>query len=393
VKKSEWSDRELEELLRQMPSIHDHRNPHDIYQNISLKSRKTKPWLLPCLAAAAAVLLFFILVPKFMGGINYAQDSAAEKSSAGGNIAAKQDSLALKKENASTIETESPMTKQAELLKMKNVKTAIYKDEVGDGAVFTYWVPDTQAQILVPVSIIANQTRGQSWLTKYTDLMANLQEEEWGLSDFYPLNATLKLDKATKTLIVDVPSNHQYGQGSTTEANFINIIKNNMSSNSTTIKKIKFTTNGQPGIELGNFGKVEEKDVVPQNKHAYFFYFPEGSKLPFLTPSVETYKDINSAFEAMKTDQSMGLKSSLLSLPPLNNVSISNKIMYISFGVKPRLENNQQSVFCLEAILLTAKEYGVEKVIIKNPSLTNLGTFDLTKEIRVPIAPNLRNIP
>ena len=108
---------------------------------------------------------------------------------------------------------------------------------------------------------------------------------------------------------------------------------------------------------------------------------------------VKTYKDINSAFEAMKTDQSMGLKSSLLSLPPLNNVSISNKIMYISFDVKLRIENNQQSVFSLEAILLTAKEYGIEKVIIKNPSLRNLGTFDLTKEIKVPIAPNLRNIP
>src|SRR5439155_1183265 len=92
---------------------------------------------------------------------------------------------------------------------MTFTKIFLLKEEVGDGAVFTYWVPDTQAQILLPVSIIANQTRGQSWLTKYTDLMANLQEEEWGLSDFYPLNATLKLDKATKTLMVDVPSNHQ----------------------------------------------------------------------------------------------------------------------------------------------------------------------------------------
>ncbi|MEH7545692.1 hypothetical protein [Neobacillus vireti] len=390
MKKSEWSDRELEELLRQMPSIHDHRDPRDIYQNISLKRKKPRPWLLPGFAATAALLLFFILVPKFLGGINFSHESAEEKSSSSGNTTAQQDSSALKKENPSSNETESP--KQAELLKTENVKTAIYEDEVGNGTVLTYWIPDAQAQILIPVSIIVNQSGGQSWLTKYTDLMANLQEEEWGLSNFYPLNATMKLDKNGNTVIVDVPPDHQYGLGSTTETNFINIIQKDISTNSDS-KKIKFTTNGRPGIELGNFGRMEEIDVTAQNKHAYFLYFPEGSKLPFLTPSMETYHDIYSAFEAMKTDQLMGLKSSLLSLPPINIVSISNKIMYLSFDGSYSLQDNQQSIVSFEAVLLTAKEFGIEKVIIKDPPLTNLGTFDLTKAIKVPIAPNLRNIP
>ncbi|MCM3724443.1 negative regulator of sigma-X activity [Neobacillus cucumis] len=390
MKKSEWSDRELEELLRQMPRIHDHRDPRDIYQNISLKRKKIRPWLLPSLAATAALLLFFILVPKFLGGINISQENAGRKSSSSGNTTAQQDSAALKKENASSHETGS--SKQTELLKTKNVKTAIYEDDVGNGTVLTYWIPDAQAQILIPVSIIVNKSQGESWLTKYTELMANLQEEEWGLSDFYPLNATMKLDKNGNTVVVDVPPNHQYGQGSTTEMNFINILQNDISTNSNS-KKIKFTTNGRPGIELGSFGRMNEIDVTAQSKHAYFFYFPEGSKLPFLTPSVETYHDINSAFEAMKTDQLRGLKSSLLSLPPINIVSISNKIMYLSFDGKSSLLDNQQSMVSFEAVLLTAKEFGIEKVIINDPPITNLGTFDLTKEIKVPIAPNLRNIP
>jgi hypothetical protein len=95
----------------------------------------------------------------------------------------------------------------------------------------------------------------------------------------------------------------------------------------------------------------------------------------------------------MKKDQLMGLRSSLLSLPPINIVSISNKIMYLSFDSSSSLQDNQQSILSFEAVLLTAKEFGIEKVIIKDPPLTNLGTFDLTKEIKVPIAPNLRNIP
>jgi hypothetical protein len=392
VKKSEWSDRELEQLLRQMPRIHDHRDPRDIYQNISLKRKKTRPWVLPGLAATAALLLFFILLPRLMGGIHFSHESAQEKSSSSGNTAAQKDSGSFKKENASSKEAETSKTHQADLLKTENVKTAIYEDEVGKGTVLTYWVPDAQAQILIPVSIIANQSSGQSWLTLYTELMANLQEEEWGLSDFYPLNATMKLEKDGDTVIVDVPSDHQYGQGSTTETNFIDILQKDISTNSD-CKKIKLTTNGQPGIELGNFGRKEEIDVAAQKNHAYFFYFPEGSNLPFLTPSIETYSDINSAFEAMKTDQSMGLKSSLLSLPQIDNVSISNKIMYLSFDVNASLQDNQESMLSFEALLLTAKEFGIEKVIIKDPPLSNLGPFDLTKEIKVPIAPNLRNIP
>ncbi|ULT55517.1 hypothetical protein L1999_20780 [Neobacillus drentensis] len=392
MKKSEWSDRELEELLRQMPRIHDYRDPRDIYQNISLKRKKTRQWMLPGLAATAALLLFLILMPKLMGGMHFSHESAEEKSSFSGNTAAQKDSSAFKKENASSKDAVTTKSQQANLLKTENVKTAIYEDEVGKGTVLTYWVPDAQAQILIPVSIIANQSSGQSWLTNYTELMANLQEEEWGLSDFYPLNATMKLEKDGNTVIVDVPSNHQYGQGSTTEVNFINIVQKDISTNSN-CKKIKFTTNGLPGIELGNIGRKEEIDIASQNNHAYYFYFPVDSKLPFLAPSIETYNNINSAFEAMKTDQSGGLKSSLQSFPQIDHVSISNKIMYLTFDVNSSLQDNQESILSFEALLLTAKEFGIEKVRIKNSPLANLGPFDLTKEINVPIAPNLRNIP
>ncbi|WP_160721416.1 hypothetical protein [Bacillus sp. USDA818B3_A] len=387
MKKSEWSDRELEELLRQMPRIQDHRDPHDIYQNISLKKKKTRPWLLPGFAAAACFLLLFILVPKLMGGINFSyQSSEEEKSSSAGRTTAKDSSASSKKE------TEASEAKQADLLNTEKVNTAVYEDEIGNNTVFTYWIPDAQAQILIPVSIIVPQTLGPFWITQYTDIMANLQEEEWGLSDFYPINANFSLDKSQNTVIVDLPSNHSYGLGSTAETNFLNILNKDISSNSN-YKKIKFMTNGQPGIELGNFGRMDEMDIIPETNHGYFFYYAEGSDLPFLTPSADTFNDIGSAINAMKAEQPMGLKSSLQSLPPINNVSISNKIMYVSFEEGSIIEDNQQSILCIEAMLLTAKEFGAEKMIIKNASLTNIGRFDLSNEIKVPIAPNLRKIP
>ena len=35
----------------------------------------------------------------------------------------------------------------------ESIKRLLYDDEVGNGTVLTYWIPDSQAQILVPVSL------------------------------------------------------------------------------------------------------------------------------------------------------------------------------------------------------------------------------------------------
>ena len=111
-------------------------------------------------------------------------------------------------------------------------KTALYDDEVGNGTVITYWIPDSQAQILVPVSTVVNIDSNKDWLTTFTESMGLLKEEEWGLTDYYPLNATFKWDSINNTVTVDVPKDHKYGQGSAAETNFINSLKNNIVSNS-----------------------------------------------------------------------------------------------------------------------------------------------------------------
>ena len=396
MKKSEWSDRELEELLMQMPKIKDHRNPRDIYQNLSLKRRKTKSWLLPSLATAAALLLFFILVPKLMDGAHSSSDKQAEITSFNTEIKdadqKKNSTFAMDKGEPSSKEKAQSGTPKNEVMTASTVKTAIYADDVGNGKVLTYWIPDPQGQILIPVSTVVTTSDNESWLTLYNENMANLKEEEWGLTDFYPLNVTMSVNSDHTTIQVDAPLNHQYGQGSTNETNFINVINKDISSNSD-IKKVKFSTNGEPGIELGNFGNKQEIDINAVKNHGYFFYYPTGSDVPFLTPSTTIYTDINKALDAMKTDQTeLGLTGSLSPLLPISDVSITDKTLVLSFKGNTTLQNNQMTVSAFEALLLTAKDFGLEKVVVKDSPILQLGPFDLTKENQVPVAPNLRSI-
>lgn len=390
VKKSEWSDKQLEELLRQMPKLQDHRNPRDIYQNLSIKKRRRPVWLVPSLATAAALLLFFLLVPKLMEGTQTSLDSVKQEgSSSEEKISLSKDnaSISIKKEDAA--ETENEISGAEPKMQMSdNDKTALYDDEVENGMVLTYWIPDSQAQILVPISTVVHPDDNKNWLTISTESMALLKEEEWGLAEYYPLNATFELDKINNTVVVDVPNDHQYGQGSAAETNFINILKKNISSNSQ-VNKIKLTTNGLPGIELGNYGVMEEIEVKPEGKHAYFFFTPDGLDTTYLVPSTDTYDDINTALEAMKTDQDMyGFAASLVPSFPLKEVSIEDNQLFITLDETKAMENNLESVNSLEAILLTAKEFNIESITITNPSIKLLGSFDLTKEIKVPIAAN-----
>ncbi|MEH6994644.1 hypothetical protein V7075_18350 [Neobacillus drentensis] len=387
MKKSEWSDKQLEELLRQMPKIEDHRNPRDIYQNLSIKKRKRSAWLIPGLAATAALLLFFILIPRFLEGTQSFDSAKQEESSSQEKISLADDKSSILNKEEDGLSGSEPKMMMTEMN-----KTAIYDDEIENGKVITYWIPDSQAQILVPVSIVVPPDDNKNWLTIFTESMGLLKEEEWGLTDYYPLNATLELDEINNTVIVDVPSDHKYGQGSAGEMTFLDILKKTIASNSK-INNIILRTNGQPGIEFGNYGEMDKLEVNREGKHGYFFYTPDGLETTYLVPSTGTFQDINAAFEAMKTDQAeSSLAASVGPTFQIKDFSIQDNKLIIIMDENTLIENTPATVYSFEAILLTAKDFGIEKIMVVNAPIKLLGPFDLSKEVKVPLAPNHRPI-
>jgi hypothetical protein len=200
------------------------------------------------------------------------------------------------------------------------------------------------------------------------------------------------LDNTNNTVIVNVPSDHKYGQGSAGEQIFLDILEKTIASNSQ-VNKIKLKTNGQPGIEFGNYGVMDELEVNPEGKHGYFLYTPDGLETTYLVPSTEMFQDINSAFEAMKTDQEEGgLAASIGSSFQMKEVSIQDNKLIIHMDENTPMEDNLATVYAFEAILLTAKEFGIETIMVVNAPIKLLGPFDLSQEMKVPLAPNHRPI-
>jgi hypothetical protein len=385
MKKSEWSDHELEQLLQQMPKVKDHRDPRDIYQSLSLKAKKRKApaWIVPSVASLAAVLLLFILAPQVWQGIF--QDSAS-----------KQESKDVLDNNSTKMEMAKIMpdddTKngissgnQDISIMAAPAETAIYEEELVEQQVITYSIPDQNTQILVPVSVLV--PKNSSWIELYQSQAEKLTEEQWGLSDYFPLNATLSMVDE-KTMNIDVPEDHVYGNGSANETLFISFVEETMSRNEN-LQKVTFSTNGNPGIMFGNFGERFEVNKPETKQKSYFIFKPNIQNSPFIVPGIEEFSDIATALESMRVgNDTYGLEPSIPAEFVFDiNVS-SQEQLILTFTGKEQLLDASKYVYSIEAILLTAKEFGYKSVKFENSPITQIGRFNMENEIKVPVAPN-----
>jgi hypothetical protein len=399
MKKSEWSDNELEQLLRQMPKIKDHRDPRDIYQSLSLKANKRKKpvWIIPSIASVAAVLLLLLLGPNVWQSINpdndlkqesVAQDSAIDSSN--GNM--EMTKIAPNNEDSSKITQIAPNNNEQGIGIMGAAQeTAIYEEDVVDQQVVTYMIPDQNAQILVPVSVLVPKDNG-TWLENFQSYSDKLTETQWGLTDYYPLNATLSMVDE-QTMNVNVPEDHLYGNGSASETSFISIMEETINRQNT-LQKITLSTNGNPGMMFGNYGEVAEVNRPITKKRSYYLFNPTNQNLPFIVPGISSYSNIESALGSMMIrDEIYGLEPSMTNSFKFKVDTNSKEMLIITFEDKVDLTDEPKNIYAIEAILLTAKEFGYKSVKFENSPTPQIGRFNLQNEIKVPIAPNKVFLP
>ncbi|WP_232233810.1 hypothetical protein [Bacillus sp. J33] len=425
MRKSSLSDEQLEKLLSQMPKIKDSRDPKDIYQNIEMKlgKRKQRTWILPSAAAAAALLLFFILAPNIMNWQDSAEkpvEMKAGKSSSSADIASENNTFEAKDEQAEitareetgenntsenhTSQYDEPSKNNAEIesndqnslrsVEADASETAVYEEDLAGKEILTYAIPDKTAQNIVPVSVLVEEDPAKSKFQLFEDNMSRLTEEEWGLKDYYPLNASFSFDQENRALTVDVPLDHPYSMSSSAEQMLEQVLSNIMSN--LEIEKINLETEGQKGIEFSHYGYREE--FVPETGNGnliYYFLYPNGSESkPFMVPLREKLNSIKDALRAMKENRAENnLQASIPKDINFEAEEIQDRKLLIRFESESEIIDNESTLHAIEAILLTAKEFNFETVKIENADVDKIGKFDLTNDLKVPVAANKRELP
>lgn len=404
--KSTFDEKQLKELLQHLPKIKDHQDPEQLFASISsrleeekveknqmveqTKKSQKKAWILPVFASAAALLIIALVIPSFMFQSNSSmQDSSKasiESKSEEANESMDQSQI-LENDNAIMIEGNKSKIEMLD----RQIQSHVITDLSEEQQVITVAVPDRNAQFVIPISfIVPKDGQALTKLEQIETIKNHLYEEEWGLSPYILDNVSLSeetMEDDRRKVIVDVPRDHQYGNGSAMEIMFLATIKETFKQLDYDI--VEFQTEGKPGIILGNYGELKEIKLQGKNsKRAYFIYQPYEQTQTFLVP-FPIENNFANALEAMKSTDEFDLENIKPSIPKeiqFQNIEIDqdkNKVV-IEFKDGTDLPNEEAYFMMVEAILMTAKEYGFEFIEFKNAPSSNIGQYNLLEAIEVP---------
>lgn len=405
MKKSEWNDEQLEHLLKQMPIVKDNRDPREIYQSISskVKRKQKNTWIIPSLATVAALLLIVLIGPSFL---NQSSDiSLGNKESSAEDSSTMMAIDAPKEENGATQMT-TITGDDSENRKINDTSleepTSYVIREYMDKKLFTFGVPDAMLHTVIPVSVLVDDV-DNSHIELLPDIIqkvnATLINSGYTFLDFPLTNYSFSEKEngdGTKNIILEfAPDMNMESLASAESMAFWGAISESFRWFDGNYKEIEFHQNGKMGVMIGQSG-VEHTtySLEKAGKRAYFMYTPFEDGRKFLVPNEmrgksQTFSD---ALETMRNNLEIG---SFVLQPTINeNVNFeidetNSSNVTITFTDDTSLEDNDINLMMIEAIMITAKEFGYQTVSFENANLDRIGSWNLTGvENTIPVAPN-----
>lgn len=389
MSKSDWKEDKIEKLLKELPKVTDNRDPKDLYHQISskLKKKKRTVWIVPGFASVAAIILFFILGP---GLSDWNRTSNKELSMDSKELVQTEDNAAsLKMENVKPEHSELAAQDQNQVM----AKTAVYKEDLVGNELLFYGIPDRDAQNVVQISVLVKVEDSKSWFDQFLETMPKLTEEKWGLSDYFPLNGDLTFNSEQKVVNLDLPEDHQYGQGSASESIFENSLKTTFE-NRSEVNQLTFTTAKNPGVRLGN-KELQQIDLSTGKNEVrpYFLLYLDSLNRPLFVQTQDTIASPEAAFLEMRKEiPTKGLKASIPEKLQFDEILAKNNQLTIFVRKGSVIPQTAEMLYGLEAILLIAKDFGFETVEIKYAASDQIGPFRLNQAIEVPVAANKTEI-
>jgi len=406
MKNSKWSDEQLEQMLSQMPGIKDKRKPQEIYQNITLKmnKKKRKMWLVPTLASAAVVLLLFVLAPSFINNMNSSSFDSAEMAKEDTNI-----TMDSENREAASKDNESFSTLQKEEEPQQNEEAGIFSFEeqpsnsytvnsVGENEVLlTYGVYLGGVMFPSVVSVIV-ESNGENVVEQWQKTVPRVNEairqnKEWGIDEisnsyFEDFSEVVTKDNS-KAVRVDVDNSVNTESFATAEAAEFSHTISSFRYLLEDYQHVELFQNNQQGISIGQSGIIENYiDVEKDTKKAYLYYVNNHSDRKILALTFENFNTIEQALEAMKVEAKQGdytLHPPIIS--EIKQIKADGTNLEIHFSDDSVLENTDNYILMLDAIMLTAKEFNFEKVTFYG-NIDQIGNVRIGESVPVPLAPN-----
>lgn len=404
MKKSEWNDEQLEQMLSQMPKMKDNRKPQEIYQNITLKmnNQKKRVWMVPTFASVAAALLLFILAPSFINNMGSSSSDSAEMPREEKSIAMDNNKETASNDNsASTIQKAEEPKSDEEVGIFSSEEQPVQRyavHNVGENQVLlTYGVYLGGVMFPTIVSIVV-ESDGQDVVEQWQKNIPRLNEfirqnEGWGIDElpesYFADFSEVETKDSAKAVRVDVNNTvHTESFASGQIAEFTQAI-NSFRYLLKDYQHAELFQNDQQGIMVGETGITENNiDLEKDTKKAYLYFMNEESGQKLLALTYEEFKTVEQALEAMKNDKTQGdykLFSTIIT--EIKDINEDGSNLEVHFSEDAVLENTDDYILMLDAIMLTAKEFNFAEVTFYG-NIDQIGSVRFGEPTPVPLAPN-----
>ena len=404
MRKSRWNEKEIEDMLRELPKMKDDRTKAEVMAGIYDKKKKKRS--LHLLAGVASLFLMIVVASALMtgkdGGVGPEKSDGSRKlsvteskESADYGAKSKESSSGDIQENQTLSGNHAEMEAKDEELDIepfnesqeKTFAHAIYENDLKNVSVITLGIPDDQMNVIVPVSFKLRSFDESDTLNRMVKQMSKVDEERYGLSDYFPLDVTIREGSDRKT------AHLEFREGSPLldeDDLFLSSMEETLSYNN--ITKMTFATDGKQGARFLHAGFLEKLDIPEHKRRTYRLYQKNQSSPKLLVPSTVHYQEFAAALQAGKRQSE--LKGISPAIPKdLEWERIKSKGSHVTVHLAENMitEDSERNLQAIEAILFIAKDFGYETVKFENASIEKVGHLDLTGEITVPRAPNPMN--
>lgn len=373
-----------------MPEVHDATDKNKLYQQISSKLDSKQPKKrvnpVPLLGTLMAAVILILIVPSLINTVNQntgndnpIADKAMENSES--NQVTNESANEIQQEESADIGgAESEIMMMNEPLESYVIGGNHQGSAVANGA-----VTDLQNQYVIPVSFVISESENMDDF--YNEMDQHIDEQAWGVSDYLFEDVAFEINHSVKEVEINLPADFSLGEGSATANLFERMLGLMFVHHG--IDKAVFPTDNNQGVELGPFGTMKELSLPRPGRASYKLYQEESADRSFLVP-VPHKKDltIDEALTEMKSgDEDFNVFQTIPENVELTTESAKDTLE-VTFSNEESVRNDQETLTMIEAILMTAKDYGYDSVTFKHTASKIVGLYSLTEPIPVPKAIN-----
>ncbi len=408
MNRSNWDERDIEELVKKLPSMKDQRSARDIYSKIEEQQRRKdmkkppvfKKWI-PTAAIVAAASIFILLSPSIFQNLNSSNELSSGSQDTAMEEASMNDSKSTENSTDESFKSEiqqdsadsmtmlnEPQSEDAAERSISNETSSlsVLEQDLQNYDIYTFGLVSKDA-IPVPVSVLVDKRENVDWLETFEQLSTNIPEEKWGFDDMYPIKGDFDWGVDSKEIRLTLDSNHPYSGTSAVEYAFYSMLEYSFQHHD--LEQVHIVTENGTAPEFNQFGVLSEIPLNDELSQVYYSYNISGQR--YLAPANDTAPTVNEAIRLMKQPPNDFYQSVI---PNGVNISVTieeeQDLVSIIFLNEIKLERYDSQVVLelLEGLLLTAKSYGFDRVQFQNISESQWNGYDLTQRIPVPVGAN-----